>query len=323
MLKNKVLALLENSKGIPLSGSELAQKLEVTRTAIWKATKALKEEGYSIEAIKRSGYKFVSSNDVLSPSSIRSRIRTKVLGNQIEILKSIGSTNTYIKDLKPATMQEGFVLIANEQTQGRGRKNRDFHSPAGEGIYMSILLKPDLNPSESRFLTICASLAVCTALEATCGFSPQIKWVNDIYASGRKLCGILTEGAVSLEMQNMSHVIIGIGLNTGKINKEVEEIATSVYNLTGEKPERNLIIAEILNHMEKFYYQLVLHKQKHELLEEYRKRLFIIDRTVRVIGFEKDFSALVLGIDDEGNLLVQDDAGQKHQLCSEEVSLIL
>ncbi|MDR1731528.1 MAG: biotin--[acetyl-CoA-carboxylase] ligase [Synergistaceae bacterium] len=321
LAKDRVLALLEEQAGEIVTGEELARKLGVSRVAVWKIIKLLQERGCAIESVSRRGYRFVSRNGVLSEVFIQSGLKTRFLGRRLEVLKSVDSTNAYIRRMDLTSTEAGFVVVADGQTKGKGRKNRPFLSLPGEGLYMSILLKPDIPADETRFLTICAGLAVCEAIEALYDLNPQIKWVNDVWCDGKKLCGILTEGAVSLELQRMSHVVIGIGVNTGSVGEDLREIATSLGQLTGGSPDRNELAAEILNRLEPFCIALAEGRKK-ELLDAYRSRQYVLGRTVQVFTGTETFSALATGIDDGGALIVENETG-RIRLSSEEVSLKL
>lgn len=321
MLKEEVLRALEERPGERVTGGDLARRLNVSRTAVWKAVNALKREGISISSARNSGYRFEGHNNVLADRGIRKALRTRLLGNRIELLKTVDSTSSYLKKLDPATLQEGFVVVADGQTAGRGRRGRPFRSPGGEGVYMSVLLKPDLPLADIRFLTIGAALAVCSAVEKTCGVSPQVKWVNDIYCRGRKLCGILTEGSVSAELQTMNHVVVGIGINTGILDREVGDLAISLRELTDAGDIRNLLIAEVLNAMEIVYTALTADGRRQELLEAYREKLFVIGQEVEVAAPGENYPAVAVGLDETGGLMVRDGSGRIRHLCSEEISV--
>ena len=321
MLRERILQALEENMGALVSGGCLAERFGVSRAAVWKVMKALKEEGYPVDSVKNSGYRLSGHGNMLSEKMIRRDLTAKVLGNTIELLKVTDSTNTRLKRTDPGAVREGRVVIADGQSEGRGRKNRPFFSPQGEGVYMSVLLKPDIALGDAHFITICAVLAVCGAIERVCGISPEIKWVNDVYCSGRKLCGILSEGAVSMEMQAMDSVVVGIGLNTGEIPDGLEATATSLSRLTGRRNLRNPLVAEILNGMEKLYFDLTRRNRKKALLEEYRSRQFILGEKVEVVGPQGAFTAWARNIDEEGCLVVEDDSGHTRHLRSEEVSL--
>lgn len=323
MLKNKVLEILEQQEESIVTGGELSRRLEVSRTAVWKAINQLKEEGHNIESKKNSGYILTNDNDMLSGEGIRKYLTASTLGNQMKVFPVIPSTNTYLKEQKLSEMPEGYVVVANQQTEGKGRLNRRFYSPSKEGIYVSLLLKPDILATDLNFLTICTALAVCRTIDTLCGIRMEIKWVNDIFYENKKLCGISTEATISAETMSIEHVIVGIGINTGQVSEEVREIATSIYQITGKRVNRNRMIAELLNQLEATYYDLVINQKKAELLEQYTGRQCIINKKVNVINAKEEYVALVLGVHTDGNLLVQKQSGETIRLQSGEVSLRL
>ncbi len=315
---------MENKDAIT-TGGELSRELGVSRTAVWKAIGALRDDGYEIESLKNSGYRFVSAGDVLSEALIRNDLRAKFFGSRIEILETTSSTNQYIKDRaahSAADLPEGYAVLADGQTSGRGRMSRAFASPRGEGVYLSLLLKPAIPPEEIQFLTICAAVAVSNALQKACGFEPSIKWVNDIYYEGKKLCGILTEAVISAEMGAIESVVVGMGVNTGDVADDVKGIATSTYEITGKKGYRNTIAAEILNQFEEIYLDFTQRGKKGEILKIYAGRQYVVGRTVIVSGpgFEP-YEAVPAGIDEAGRLIVAMADGTELCLNSGEVSL--
>ena len=321
MLKEKILDVLEENEGTLVTGGCLARRFGVSRAAVWKVMKNLKEDGYRIESIKNSGYKLLEYGDMLSERKIRRDLTAHILGNKIELLKMVDSTNACLKRADLDALQEGYVLIADGQSEGRGRRNKPFFSLKGEGVYMSVLLKPDMDLNDVHFITICAALAVCEAVESVCGISAGIKWVNDIYCSGKKLCGILSEGAVSMEMQTMNYIVVGVGINTGKLSAELQDTATSLFRLTGRNNIRNVLVAKFLNGMERLYLDLTRRNRKKELLEEYRNRQFILGKKLEINSSGDVFMAWAKSIDEEGCLVVEDDRGRIRHLRSEEVSV--
>lgn len=325
MLKDEILSLLmENKNGIT-TGGVLSRRLGVSRTAIWKAVCALKDDGYEIESLKNSGYRFVSAGDVLSEALIRNSLSAKFFGGRIDILETTSSTNQYIKDRVAqgaADLPDGYAVLADGQTGGRGRMSRAFASPRGEGVYLSLLLKPAIPPEEIQFLTICAAVAVSNALRKVCDFEPSIKWVNDIYYEGKKICGILTEAVISAEMGAIESVVVGMGVNTGIVADDVRDVATSTYEITGKKGYRNAIAAETLNQFEAIYLDFTQRGKKGEILKTYASRQYVVGRTVIVSGpgFEP-YEATPTGVDDAGRLIVKKDDGSTSHLNSGEVSL--
>ena len=321
MLQEKVLYILEKNRGKVITGGEISRQLGVSRNAVWKAINSLKQNGNNIESLPNKGYRLAVDSDGLCKQIIQEMLTTEKLGSRIQLLETIDSTNTYLKQQDLSNMQEGFVVLADEQTGGRGRLNRFFFSPKHSGVYLSVLLKPNLPPEKSRLLTICAAVAVSNALHKVCGVISQIKWVNDIFVGGKKICGILTEASLSAEMQSLDYVIVGIGINTGEIPEEIEDIATSVLEVTGEKGFRNKLVAEILNQLEKVYFAYLLAGKESEILSAYSEKLIYINEKVLVKMYDETFAAIVLGIDDTGSLIVENDEGQVLHINTGEINV--
>ncbi len=233
------------------------------------------------------------------------------------MFNSIDSTNKYIKE---NINKNGTVVIANEQIQGVGRNGRSFLSPA-EGVYFSFLVTPNLDFADVQNITICVAVAVTNALKNIFGIDFDIKWVNDIYFNGKKLCGILSEITISKESKKIDKVIIGIGINTGEVPKEISDIATSLCDITDKKISRNKIIAEILNQFENIYINNILKGDIIDIISTYKSRLFIIDKKVTVIGREENFTCVVKDINNNGELIVLKDDGTELSLNSGEISL--
>ena len=307
MLKNKVLYMLEQKKGNIVTGGQLASLLDVSRNAVWKAVNALKEDGNEILSIPNSGYKLMDTNDTLFEEIIRENLTTEFIGQDLALLPTVHSTNQHLKEMDTTDIPAGYVVIANEQTNGRGRRSRAFLSPKSEGVYLSILLKLGGIHNDIRLLTICTAIAVSNAIEKVCNIKANIKWVNDIFCNGKKICGILTEGIISGELQELSTVIVGIGINTGCVPAEISDIATSVQEETGIRGIRNQLAAEVLNQFEKIYRDFLDRDKQRDIIDCYQKRLFIIGRQVLVTGTGHNYTATVLGIDETGALIVRDD----------------
>ena len=321
MVKNKVLYILEQNKGTVVSGGQLACQLKVSRNAIWKSIRSLQAEGNLIVSIPNKGYMLKDENDSLLETTILDKLNTSFVGKRIKLLSSTTSTIQYLKEMDTTNSENGFVVIADEQTKGRGRRGREFLSPKGEGVYFSILLKVDRNAQDIRLLTICAAVAVSKALENLLDIRAEIKWVNDIYLGGKKVCGILTEAVLSGELQELDTVIVGIGLNTGKVPESLQDIATSIKDSTGVCGIRNDLVAEILNQFEETYLSYTSRKMKESILAYYESRLFIIGQRIEVENLGRNFSATVLGIDDAGGLIVQDENNVVSCIISGEIKL--
>ena len=315
-IREKALELL--GTGETVSGADMARELNVSRNAVWKVMTSLRQNGYDIEAVPNRGYRLVSVPDRLSEAEIRRWLNTKELGCELEIHERLDSTNNRAKTLAAAGAKHGMTVIADSQTGGRGRMGRSFFSPEHSGIYMTVILKPAISPDKAGLLTSLAAVAAARAVEKVSGADVKIKWVNDLYAGGKKICGILSEAGLGMETGRLDWAVVGIGINTAKMvfPEELRETASSVGNETGTAPDRNRLIAEILNEMEELYGDL----ETGAFLTESRKRSNVIGREITVITAGKQFPARAVDIDEEGRLIVETGEGRT-VLNSGEVSL--
>lgn len=316
--KDNLLALLTDRAGEYLSGEELAQRLCVSRTAVWKAVNALRRAGFEIDAVQNKGYSLVGSRDVLHEGAVRKYL-TQPIG-QLLVQPTVTSTNALLRELAADRAPEGTVVIAGEQTRGRGRLGRSFYSPADTGLYLSLLLRPEgFSPAQAVRMTTMAAVAVCQAIEAVSGRNARIKWVNDIFLDGRKVCGILTEGSFDLETGSLNSIILGVGINVyapaDGFPRELEQIAGAVL------PEpitdgRSRLAAEFLNRFLELY-----RRQNSTYAAEYRRRSLVLGRQVLVITPAEQKTALALDVDEECRLLVQYPNGKTEALSSAEISV--
>lgn len=212
-MKEKILSILEAHQGVSVSGSAIGKELGLTRAAVWKNIKALQEDGYHIVAVTNKGYCLTDDNDIVSADGIRRYLTAATLGNHIECRKIVDSTNNCVKAAAQRQEPEGFVVIAEEQTAGRGRFGRHFYSPKEHGIYMSILLRPKYDIESAALITAATSVCVAGAIEALTDCDVKIKWVNDLFVGEKKVCGILSEAAIEFESRKLDYVIVGIGVN--------------------------------------------------------------------------------------------------------------
>lgn len=318
-LKDRVLAVLEENKGKSVSGSEIARSVGMTRSAVWKAVKMLREEGYSICAVTNKGYCLSEENDFLSEQSIVPNLHTKALGKKIDVFKTIDSTNNFAKSLAQLGAEHGTTVISEVQTQGKGRMGRSFYSPLGMGIYMSVILRPKLSVEHSLLITSCAAVAVAEAIERVSGVECKIKWVNDIYAGDKKLCGILTEASVNVEQGGLEYAIVGMGINVQNVTfpKNVADIATSIKLETGENISRSLLAAEVLNCLEEKLENIT----DKSFIEEYRRRSNLIGKRITVTQGDNVYEASCTGIDEYGRLLIKLDNGEDKALSSGTIRL--
>ena len=314
-LKSKILLLLEEKKGTAISGQEIAEALCVSRSAVWKAINSLKAEGHKIEAVPNKGYTLKKMSDILSFEGIYPHLKEEFKGIELKVLGEVTSTNLLARQ-ETSEENRPLVIIANSQTKGRGRKGRDFFSPPDTGIYMSFLLEPAKHFEETVRTTIAAAVAVKNALSEFTNKNVQIKWVNDIFADNKKVCGILTEAVTDLETRGISKVIVGIGINvtTESFPEDILGIAGSV----SEKPvSRNLIAAEVINSL------LTLYKDLNDeyIIEEYIKASLVMGKNITYVKNNISCTGFVKDINDSGNLIVEKDDGTEDILSSGEVSL--
>lgn len=310
MSKEKILDLLRNS-GDFISGQKLAAELGVSRNTIWKYIKALQDEGYEIKSQTNRGYRLDKTTGQLSLPEI---IRYSGLNPERFIfLKEVNSTNSYVKE-HHETLGSGMAVVTDYQTGGRGRYGRSFYSPAGEGLYLSIIYKGNSMP-DPEFLTIATALAVSDVLSVY-GLDPAIKWVNDVFVKGKKLCGILTEGEVELESGSMKYLVLGIGLNINNDSfpEELRELATSMKMSAGKTFDLNEVAACIIASVDKYTDQLVrygkpdaIYRQKTaQLVKAFNDKLLYKGETITLSGGNRDdLTGTLLGTDEHGHLLIE------------------
>lgn len=260
--------------------------------------------------------------DILSKEHLLSLLQTKRLGQSLKLLSCTDSTNTQIKQSYPDA-PEGFVLFAEQQTAGRGRLDRKFVSPKGEGIYFSLVLRPNRSMRELSLLTPLAAVAVCEAIQAVCEIAPSIKWVNDILIQNKKVCGILTETCGLSSEGYPALCIVGIGLNLrfdAAAHPELAEIAGSIADVAETLPTRAQLTAAILNHFEPWY-DALLRGETQPLLQAYRDRLVCLGKEITVHTGTGSYPALCIDLTADGNLVVQNQQGHTHILQAGEISI--
>lgn len=318
-MRDKIInIILDNNKEF-ISGEEISRQLGISRSAVWKHIRSLKEEGYNIESINKKGYRLKEKpKDLLSSQNITHELNTKFIGKNIIHFDTIDSTNTYAKKIG-SNEDDGTVIISEEQVQGRGRLGRIWDSKAYDGIWMSIVLKPNILPYKAPFITIIAGSCIAKALK-NLGVEVGIKWPNDIILNGKKLCGILTE--LSAEIERINYVILGIGMNVKNTNfpKEIEDIATSLYK-EGYNISRVDIVREILSELEKYYIDYVINGERENVIDLYKKHSVVLNKKIYIIKNDKKELVDCIDINLDGNLLVKKQDGTIEEVMSGEVSV--
>ena len=321
-MKREILELLRRTEEY-VSGQEMCRLLGVSRTAIWKAMNQLKEEGYAIDAVPNKGYRLRSVPDVLSAEEMESRVnaRTGWAGRRVCYYEELDSTNSRAKQLAEEGMPHGTLVLAGSQTAGKGRRGRQWTSPAGSGVFMTLILKPKIQPASASMLTLAAALAVKRAVSRLTGLTPLIKWPNDIVINGKKVCGILTE--MSSEVDYINYVVVGIGINTNmeEFPGELEKTATSLLLETGQRCHRASLASAVLEEFEAVYERFLATEDLSDLKEEYEAGMVNLGRQVRVLAVENVFEGVAVGIDEGGRLLVETKDRVLHKVMSGEVSV--
>ena len=321
MLRDDVLALLRQREGEPLSGEAMSRTLGVSRAAVWKAIEALREEGYAISSAPRRGYWLEKSPDLLSPGEL-SRPDRRV-GRELVCLDQVDSTNNEVKRRAVDAVPDGLVVLAGEQTGGRGRRGRSFVSPAGKGLYLSALLRPDCPLEQVSALTAWTAVAVCDAVEELCGIRPGIKWPNDVILDGRKLCGILTELELEAETAALRYVVVGLGLNVSQtaddFGPEVAPVAVSLAQALGRAPRRAEAAGAVIAALNRMAADFPL--RWGEWLERYRADCLTLGRPVRLLRAGGEEAAVAEAVDETFALVVRHPDGRRETVSSGEVSV--
>lgn len=287
-----------------ISGQELCNRFSVSRTAVWKAVNQLKEAGYEIEAVQNRGYKLIGIPDRLSKRELESIRKTQWAGCEIFYFPSIDSTNTKANQLAEEGYPTGTLVVAERQESGKGRRGRNWASPEGNGIFMTLILKPEINPNNASMLTLVAALAVSKAITKCTGRPAGIKWPNDIVMNGKKVCGILTE--MSAQFDYVNHIVIGIGINVHNESfpEELSHMATSLYLESKEHFNRAALIEEILEQFEDYYAVYLKTEDLSGLVKEYDISLVNRNQQVKVLDPKEPFEGKAMGITPRGELIV-------------------
>ncbi|MEI0508946.1 biotin--[acetyl-CoA-carboxylase] ligase [Brachyspira intermedia] len=319
-LKENIISILESNKGLFISGEKLANDLNVSRAAVWKVIKSLKNEGYDILSVSNKGYALSKETDILSSKIIKDNMPKYRDKFNFVIYKTVESTNIVARGMAMNGADSGTVVIAEEQTSGYGRNGKSFFSPYGTGIYMSIILnlKKEKKIFNSSFITTAAAMAVSKSIEEISNENTQIKWVNDVFINGKKVCGILTEGAFSFEDGKLDYAVIGIGINVNfpknGFPEEINNIAVSINKMQNNKDIRNILIAKILEKMYEYYFNNVA------FYDEYKKRSFLIGKKVSLNIDNEEHIVKVLDIDKTFALVAEFQDGKIDRIVSGSVN---
>ncbi len=292
----------------------------MSRSAVWKHIQTLRQEGYEIESSPRKGYRLTAASPRLLPGEIRNGLRTRILGRkEIVFFLETDSTNTRAKALAASGAPEGTLVIAECQTGGRGRKGREWFSPSGQGVYLSVILRPRISPAQAPRMTLVAGIAAAEMLlEGFPGLDVHIKWPNDILVGRKKVAGILTE--IAGDMDEVGFVVSGMGLNVNgrRFPRGINSIATSLSLETGGPAARAPLVRGFLEAYEEWY-DTFLSSGTGPILERWKSLSRTLGSRVLVDGPEGKISGIAKDIDRDGILLVVDDQGTVHPVFSGDV----
>lgn len=313
-MKEEILRLLRSADGY-ISGQELCNRFGVSRTAVWKAINQLKEAGYEIEAQQNKGYKLMAAPDLMTEAEIKSLMHTEWVAKEVLYFDTIDSTNTKAQELAEKGYPSGTLVVADKQESGKGRRGRSWVSPSGTGIFMTLMIKPDINPNNASMLTLVAALAVAKAITSVTGEEALIKWPNDIVVNSKKVCGILTE--MNAQFDYINHIVVGIGINVHNESfpEEISQMASSLMiEAGGKRFHRAQIIAETMSYFEQYYDTFLKTQDLSALVREYDELLVNRNKSVRVLDPKEPFDGKAMGITSKGELIV--DTWESRKLVS-------
>jgi BirA family transcriptional regulator, biotin operon repressor / biotin---[acetyl-CoA-carboxylase] ligase len=321
-MKEALLHMLSVNEGEFVSGQEISDKLNCSRTAIWKHISELRKNGYAIEAVQKRGYRLLSSPDLVTAEEVSLYTGKGLFGKKITYVKSVNSTQEIAHNLARDGAIEGSIVLADEQTGGRGRLGRPWQSPAGTGIWMSLILRPEIPLQKAPQLTLLIAVAASKAIEKVTGLEAAIKWPNDLLINGKKTAGILTE--LQAEADSIHSVIVGIGMNVNQESKdfseEIAQIATSLAIEGGQTYKRAEIIGALLQEIETLYHQY-LQKGFGVVKLLWESRAFSLGKRITARSVSGSITGYAKGITDEGVLLLEDDTGKVHSIYSADIEI--
>ncbi|MBN8248867.1 MAG: biotin--[acetyl-CoA-carboxylase] ligase [Verrucomicrobia bacterium] len=318
-----ILRALRGSGDAGASGADLAQRLGISRAAVWARIEELRRVGYDIEASPHRGYLLRGAPDVLHADDLMARLEPGgVIGRDIRVFHETASTNDIADRLARDGVAEGIVILAESQTQGRGRLGRRWDSPAGRGLWMSVLLRPSLHPSAATQLTVLAAVACVRAIERQVPLRPDIKWPNDLMFGTRKCGGILLE--MSAELDHIRHVVLGLGLDVNVTASEfpaaLRPIATSLQAQLGRRVDRAALAASVIGELDRAYRALGSGGFP-ALADEWEERCATLGRRVTIRMGARELTGTAESIDDDGALCVRTEHGRLERVVGGDVSL--
>jgi len=337
-MRYEILKLLKEAGSDYITGVDIGSRFGISRSAVWKHIKELRNEGYSIESSPKLGYRLLADSGHLNPFEIMNKLGTRTAGREVVWFDEIGATNTHAAKLAADGCAEGMTVVAGMQTQGRGRLGRNWESPKGKGIYLSVVLRPPMAPAEAPVFTLAAAVAAVRAIYSVTGVRTGIKWPNDITCGGKKISGILLE--MNSEADRVNWIILGIGINYSQTPEdfppELRDRAVSVLSATGvihgktipdgqknahdEQAGRLALIRALLREIDSVYHH-ILSGNTDEILDEWRKYSVTLGKEVRFSLKDTEYTGTAVDITESGSLLVDCSDGVRRELLSGEISI--
>ncbi len=318
----RLIDILNEQPGAYISGEEISRRLSISRTAVWKQINKLREEGYEFEAVSRKGYRLVHAPDKLEESSVLDGLQTHSFGRRLKLLEVTSSTQEEARLLAEQGAQEGTLVIAEEQTGGRGRQGRKWFSPAHKGVWMSLLMRPKHPLSFAPKLTLLTAVAVCRAIRKVTGVDAGIKWPNDLLVQGKKVCGILIESVGEDEM--IKYCIAGIGIDVNvelaELPPELRTTATSLKIESGKTQSRARLIAAVMNELEQLY-NLYEEEGFAPIRHLWEALSVTLGKRVTVKTPQGELGGIAEALDESGALVLLDDTGKTITIFSGDVQL--
>lgn len=318
--RNRLIELLETSDQQFVSGQLLSEKLKISRSAIWKHMKELEKDGYHVEGVSRKGYRIVKFPDKVSENTIQWGLRTNWLGKNIIHKTSTTTTQQIAHQAAQDNAEHGTIVIADEQTKGKGRMNRQWNSTKGKGIWMSIILRPDVLPVMAPQLTLLSATVLADVIAEHTALTPKIKWPNDILINNQKTAGILTE--MQAEQDQIQYVVIGIGINVNQVtedfDKDIQDKATSLQIQTGHKWNIKDFIQHVLQSFEESY-DAFMQNGFPEVKQKWESYGYRIGEQIKIKTLHKEWKAKFLGIAEDGALLTKTDNDDIKKIYSGEI----